>query len=477
MNLEQSSGISLDDPKFDRLLSNLQANILKFHGRNFAYHLFFKFQEERGTLARKWISNFASSSITSAKRQLTDARDFKCGKLGDGGPVFTLSLSKYGFEKLELSGSMPGDKSFASGMKASADLLHDKPSSWEAGFQKEIDMLVIIADDHDFNAKNETNKLITAVSGFASLVKMQRGNVLKMTTGVGIEHFGYADGISQPMYLSDEINGQSQPRAWDDETTLGRVLVEEKSEEAGLFGSYLVFRKLEQDVKGFKVAEKNSIGTGMGLPKVVNSSGTDDDELPGAMIVGRFENGTPVTMKDGAFQPDPHNPTNDFSYEDDPGLKCPFHAHVRLMNPRKGDPEAGPADLLLHRITRRGMPYDDLVPPRLNDQEVLAITQEMLEDRDKPSDGVGLLFMCYQSSIGNAFEVLQGFWSQGNIAPSPVNKGQDSIIMQGTEQSRTLPEQWGSANQGNPFNFSGFVKMKGGEYFFTPSIPFLKKLG
>jgi len=160
-----------------------------------------------------------------------------------------------------------------------------------------------------------------------------------------------------------------------------------------------------------------------------------------------------------------------------PGLKCPFHAHVRLMNPRKGDPEAGSVDLLSHRITRRGMPYDDLVPPRLNDQEVLVITQEMLEDRDKPSDGVGLLFMCYQSSIGNAFEVLQGFWSQGNIAPSPVNKGQDSIIMQGTEQSRMLPEQWGSANQGNPFNFSGFVKMKGGEYFFTPSIPFLKKLG
>ncbi|MES2651065.1 MAG: Dyp-type peroxidase [Bacteroidota bacterium] len=477
MILEQSSGVSLNDPKFDSLLSNLQANILKFHGRNFAYHLFFSLDGEQSAMARLWISGFANSSITSSKKQLEDSKNFKSGKLLDGGTVFTLSLSNSGFTKLNLRDRLPDDASFKSGLKASAGLLKDDPSSWEMGFKGEIDMLIIVADDDATRAKTAADDVISKVLGFATLLQSQRGNVLKMTNGVGIEHFGYADGISQPMYLADEINGQSRPRAWDDETILGRLLVKELGNgEDDLFGSYLVFRKLEQDVKGFKDAEKNRGPLGMGLPEVLNSSDQADDELPGAMIVGRFENGTPVNMMDNAFEPNPHHPTNDFSYEGDPGLKCPFHAHIRLMNPRKGDPETNPEQLLTHRVTRRGIPYDDMEPKRLTDDEGLAITEEMLEAKPKPSGGVGLLFMCYQSSISNAFEILQAHWSQGNIAPSPTNKGQDSIILQGTELERKLPKKWGEADQGASFKFSGFVKMKGGEYFFTPSIHFLKQL-
>ena len=477
MILEQSSGVSLDDPKFDELLNNLQANILKFHGRNFAHHLFFKLDREKVSTARSWISQFAVSLITSAKKQLSDAKQFKCGKLEDGGTVFTLSLSASGFEKLGLTSQMPKDDAFKSGLKGSADLLHDDPLKWEDAFLAEVDLLIIIANDDSLAASTEVKKIIAEVEAFGTLLTNQRGNVLKMETGVGIEHFGYADGISQPMYLADEINGQSRPRIWDDEANLDLLLVNEGQDpSADLFGSYLVFRKLEQDVKGFKDAEKNRGPVGMGLPHVINASGKTDAELPGAMIIGRFENGTPVAIMDHAFEPNPHTPTNDFSYERDPGLKCPFHAHIRLMNPRKGDPETDPQQLLTHRITRRGIPYDDLLTKRFEDGEILAITEEMLDDRPKPSDNVGLLFMCYQSSIENAFEILQAHWSQGNIAPSPANKGQDSIIMQGSEESRTLPLKWGETAQGQPFLFSGFVKMKGGEYFFTPSIHFLRNL-
>jgi len=39
----------------------------------------------------------------------------------------------------------------------------------------------------------------------------------------------------------------------------------------------------------------------------------------------------------------------------------------------------------------------------------------------------------------------------------------------------TFPNSAASAGA-SPFGFHGFVKMKGGEYFFAPSITFLKKL-
>ncbi|GGA95980.1 peroxidase [Mucilaginibacter rubeus] len=434
--------------------------------------------------------------MTTALKQLEDSKLRRSDQNFDGGPIFTLSLAATGYDFLNKNDQKPDSITFQNRMRNNSDLLLDSPDDWDKEFTGQIDLLIIVADDNNATASDEASQIISQTAPFAVLLKNQRGNVLKTEVGVGIEHFGYADGVSQPMYLADEINDQEQPRIWDDKTNLDRLLVkEDKIDTNEFYGSYLVFRKLNQNVLAFKDAEGDNRealpstkpDTAL-LPRVKDSSGNDNIELPGAMIVGRFENGTPVTMRSNEFQNDlpptanlnPHRPTNDFDYSDDIGelaLKCPYHAHIRLMNPRNGDPKADPSDLRTHRITRRGMPYDDNFDNenvRIPDEHILSITDDML--KKQKGINVGLLFMCYQNDIANAFEILQGFWAQGDIAPNADLKGIDSIISQASQDSRVLPEQWGVQGKVNPVKFDHFVTMKGGEYFFTPSKNFLMNL-
>lgn len=455
--------IEINDP----LLDNLQANILKGHGRKFAHHLFFELDKSKADSARTWISQFATTGITSAKKQLQDTTDFKLGKTTDGGTIFTLSLSSSGYDKLALAESRPASIPFRNGMQASADLLGDKIAYWEKPFKSSVDMLIIVADDNGLTAKTNANNIIQQVSGFAGILLNQRGNVLKTKSGIGIEHFGYADGISQPLYLSTDINNQQSTTEWNDSTDANLLLVKDKATSAAnCFGSFLVFRKLEQNVKAFNLAEDQ-------LVPVKDVDGKINKDLAGAMLVGRFENSLPAVKSSTGIQTNPPNITNDFNYTDDlSATKCPFHAHIRLMNPRNGDTIAG--DVSEQRITRRGIPYDDV--QRIPEDRITTISDDLLE-QNQPDKGVGLLFMCYQSNIDSQFEVLQGFWANKGQIKGHLIGAEDSIIGQGANPDKTLPLQWQQPAQSKPFDFHGFVTMKGGEYFFTPSICFLQNLG
>lgn len=456
----------------DAFLADLQANILKGHGRNFAHHIFIRFDQKQIQATRDWIKRLATTTLTSAAGQLQASARFNEGKTTDGGPVFTFSLSATGYDKLGLTHVKPDSSSFNDGMKKKADILGDNPATWEPPFQ-EIDALLIIADDNSNTAALNAGNMIAELSAFAQVLHDQRGNVLKTQCGIGIEHFGYADGISQPLFLASDIAKQPSVKEWDDATDISLLLVEEKGSEGGAqrFGSFLVFRKLEQNVKAFKDAEGDNAVPGV-LPVIKDVDGNDNSELAGAMLVGRFENGTPVINSSIEAVNNPPKQTNDFNYTNDTGaIKCPFHAHIRLMNPRNGDVQAG--DVREHRITRRGIPYDEA--GRIPLDRITSISDDLL-DNNQPEKGVGLLFMCYQSQIENQFEILQAFWANKGLIFPHQTDGQDSLISQGTNPPKTLPRQWGQPAQTNPFSFDGFVKMKGGEYFFTPSIPFLSAL-
>jgi Dyp-type peroxidase family len=225
-----------------------------------------------------------------------------------------------------------------------------------------------------------------------------------------------------------------------------------------------VYRKLEQNVKGFKAAEA---ALGKKLQQMAAAIGQDfDPELAGAMIVGRFEDGTPVLLQkaDGMHHPVP----NDFDYSGDmAGLKCPFHAHIRKTNPRGDTARTFGVSLeseRAHIMARRGITYGTR---RQNSKK---------EFTDTPTRDVGLLFMAYQSDIGNQFEFTQSSWANSESFVKPAT-GVDPVIGRGGAMKQTHRAGWGDASAPtHESRFADFVTLKGGEYFFAPSLAFFAAL-
>jgi deferrochelatase/peroxidase EfeB len=117
-----------------------------------------------------------------------------------------------------------------------------------------------------------------------------------------------------------------------------------------------------------------------------------------------------------------------------------------------------------HIMARRGIPYGTRKQ------------NKKMEFTDQPSKGVGLLFMAYQSDIENQFEFTQRSWvnSEGFVRP---DTGIDPVIGQGGTAKQTHRAGWGDADAlTHQTRFADFVKMKGGEYFFAPSITFFESL-
>jgi Dyp-type peroxidase family len=307
-------------------------------------------------------------------------------------------------------------------------------------------------------------------------VHVQRGKALINAAGNGIENFGYVDGRSQPLMLAEDIEHEADNAGvarWDPAFPLDTALLKDPgTTDPESYGSLFVFRKLEQDVRAFKRREQEVADT-LGLV-------ADARELAGALIVGRFEDGTPVTLSDEARG---LAPPNDFDYDGDPGRRCPFHAHIRKTNPR-GSTGAELAERS-HIMARRGIPYEDV--KRTVHPDELPEGQTLAEfDADVapllPPGGVGLLFMAYNHDIAGQFKFTQQAWTNNpGFPPAPGGTpGIDPVIGQGANPAgqQKLPKVWDDPAQGTDSTcpFAGFVKMRGGEYFFSPSLTFLKTL-
>jgi len=426
------------------------------------------------------------------------------------------------------------------------------------GPNNEADVVVIVASDSPAELAAEVARIEETIysgrthngkhanSGVTILYK-QQGATLPPPL-VGHEHFGFLDGVSQPGVRGrisedehDVLTLRQNPQEPLDQGKPGQDLLwpgefifgypdqdplaaevkdpgvdsltgekwdgnkpsTDRPKQGPIWakdGSFLVIRRLRQDVGGFHKF----------LADTATTIGTTP-ELLGAKLVGRWKSGAPILRaqtKDnpkladndcannhfefvGASEPippqtDPDKPDclvedarcidNDPTFEVSPGdalgAICPWAGHIRKSYPRDdesasinpnlppGVPKIGEVSTQTHRLLRRGIPFGQpYYPP--NDP-----------DRTIDSGNRGLVFAAYQTSIVDQFEFVTQRWVN-SPGFKETGTGHDPIIGQnntpGEQRKRTFKVTIDGKLQ-ELSTQNDWVIPTGGGYFFAPSI-------
>jgi len=445
-------------------LGNVQGNILKAFGKPNVRVIFYNIADNEK--AKQWLREL-SNELPSSK----DVKEPAEGK--DDRKIWThVSLTASGITKLgknippSQDNPDPNKDAFKDGMKKRAEILNDEnvngPENWVEPFKSndnKIDGLLILASAQEEVVNENQTKLANDADKIGiEILRTEIGQALKNKHGKDIEHFGFRDGVSQPLIEGISPSKQGQKFFSPENFVLS-------SQDTWINeGSFMVFRRLSQDVPNFKKFMK----------EMSAKLGMTEDEL-GAKFVGRWKSGAPL---DKFPDKDPDNATNaddnDFKYmDDDPdGKKTPRFSHIRKTYPRGDgffDIDRNQKENDKHRMLRRGAPYG-----------------KRFDENDPQSKNVerGLLFMCYVKDIPRQFEFVQQAWANSPGFPKP-DSNQGNTIEHGHDPIIGQHNGGGFVNlkQGDSFTripeiggFEQWVKMTGGEYFFSPSIKALQSL-
>jgi Dyp-type peroxidase family len=431
---------------------------------------------------------------------------------------------------------------FRAGLPAASQRLGDptdsssmgSPSNWLIGSPKNIpDVVLIVAADIATDLEEKLKQILADASKFGLICdRYDVGHDLSFYNSMGLsfpsgrEHFGFEDGISQPGVRGKLPDGPQRfltPRQGEDApdpsstqpqySAPGQALVNVGEFVLGYprqddsfpqrpappwklgpepyaldatavapywakNGSFLVFRRLRQDVTAFNQFLEEQVKS-LGLTP--QFSGITSERL-GAMLVGRWRSGAPLLRAPNADDPGlgaTKYSNNAFQFDtalaipdgfpqpiaDPVGKLLPQCAHIRKVNPRDLDTDQGsPTTTLTHRMLRRGIPYGSPLPTGTTE--------------DDSSVDRGLLFVSYQASIREQFEFLCANWmndvSKPSILAPPTGSGYDMIVGQnatpGDQRSRFCLV--GASNQ--RISTAGdrvrdWVIPTGGGYFFAPS--------
>ena len=317
------------------------------------------------------------------------------------------------------------------------------------------------------------------------------------------EPFGFADGISQPKPDWDQKRAYMKIQFdYTNEVALGefllgypneygklteRPLLEADTASAGLLpaeeapgkkdlgrnGTYLVMRQLEQDVPGFwKFVDEQSGGDAVEAAKLA------------AAMVGRTKEGDPlVPIQDEAIPGIAKGETqNHFTFDGDPsGARCPFGAHVRRANPRNSDFPNRPASFFKKILTMLGFGpngfRDDLMSS-VRFHRLLRRGRKYGEATALAATPRGLYFICLNANISRQFEFLQNAWMNstkfsGLTGESDPLLGQRGAIP-GCPVTSSFTMQADGGLRRRIAGLPQFVTVRGGAYFFLPSLRALR---
>jgi Dyp-type peroxidase family len=447
-------------------LNDIQDNVVRPILMRYGRHIFMKFTD--GAKARGWLRNMFDR---------VNARSEEHGTRFTVNIGFTYEgLKAMGLSQRSLN-SFP--EAFRAGMRERAHVVGDvgphAPDHWEGGLGgPDIHAMAWLRTDSD-EGREEATRIVRdemEATGGVEVRFVQDTMALAHANGIGSEgeHFGFADPISQPpiegadipWYPGDgvlEPDGSWRPLkpgefvlGYEDEVGPPGTQAPEPF-ELRVNGTYMVFRKLYQDVAAFRrylaTAAKSLYG----------SDDHYNQDLVAAKMMGRWRSGCPIDLSpdkdDLAIAADPER-RNNFTYAgDEQGLRCPLGSHLRRSNPRATELKRATA-VRRHRLIRRGVEYG----PHLQDG--------VLED-----DGVdrGLVNLFIQTDIERQFEFVQHEWMKGGEFIGLDPNEQDPINGVGGEGSQmSVP----GAKLPFLFDLPTFVKVKGGEYLFVPGLKALK---
>jgi Dyp-type peroxidase family len=445
--------------------SDIQGYIVRGYNMNYARYFVLKIEEAKA--AKKFIGNLVSGDestpqITTAA--FWDVKPSHCLNIG-----FTFQgLEALKFVNVDEAFAHENYDSFRAGAIAQAEVVGDigesSPSNWKGGLgTSDAHILLSLFANDSKVLEEQSDKLRSLFQKEGALKELSCFDGAKLPDENGqpsdTVHFGYNDGISQPIVegfptkrgLAESGNFQPiTPAHYFILLNSGNYKIPEPP-DLGLNGSFAAFRVLEQDVVGFDKFlqdQKDKI----------------DPEKLAAKMCGRWRNGVPLDMSPDADQlPPPDEPItyeqfNDFDYSGDKqGYKCPIGSHIRRTYPRKtkiiGDPE-------IRRLIRRGIPYGPPYNP------------------NSTNDGIerGLLGLFICAGIESQFEFVMEEWvNKGEFAGIYLAKdAKDPLLGVNDNNSGQLEIRVKDQPPIKLQGFERFITTKGGAYCFLPSITALK---
>jgi deferrochelatase/peroxidase EfeB len=434
---------------------------------------------------------------------------------------------------------------FVEGMAGSAnrsrrlgDTAANAPANWNWGVgDKEPHILLILLSSPE------------RLQAFADATQKQAENAglsvietLPTSDMEEVEPFGFRDGVSQPRFDWDRPRtpGTAADRDFTNLLALGELLLGYRNEygllterpmlnaseknagmlpkaphppdsaDLGRNGSYLVYRQLAQDVRGFwrwVAKEADRCGIAMeDLAETMVGRRLDGRPLAG-LNLGRSIPGVETREAD----------LNGFLYDTDPdGLSCPIGAHIRRANPRTGDAPGGRQgwiDNLLvtlglttrraHRPTSSTLPWprnttiwpyvrseDDAIASarfhrilRRGREYGMKIDRKLALEPAAPDPQAGIHFVCLNANIARQFEFVQSAWMAsatfaalsgeqdpllGNRAPFPTSPIAEPQSTDGFSRPGAPPQCRHATG------LPQFIHVRGGAYFFLPGLTALK---